>query len=96
MRLHKNARAYGEIDPNAVGIAAPIFGGDGPIVGSLSLVVKERPFSEKKLDILSDQIQKGAAQLTRIIADLSNPYSESPSAVAMAIGPSHKQSLRRR
>ncbi len=96
LRLAKSSRAYGEIDPDAVGIAAPIFGGDGPIVGSLSLVVKELPFSEMRLDTLSDQIQKGAEQLTNIIADLSNPYSESPSAVAMAIGPSQTQSPRRR
>lgn len=56
--------SQGEVTPGVVGVAAPVFDSDSTIIGSLSLVVPEAGFNERRQRIVIDRIVFSARVLT--------------------------------
>lgn len=54
----------GEVTPGVVGVAAPVFDSDDTIIGSLSLVVPEAGFTERRQQLVIDRIAFSARVLT--------------------------------
>lgn len=54
----------GEVTPGVIGIAAPVFDSESTIIGSLSVVVAETGFSERRRRLIIDRITFSAQVLT--------------------------------
>lgn len=57
------AVSYGELDPDAIGIGAPVFGEDGVVVAGVSVVGMQRR-AEGIVDELVAQVRMAATQIT--------------------------------
>ncbi len=64
------AVSYGEVDPDAVGIAAPVFGEDGAVAAGVSLVTVRRR-AEGVLDSLVVAVRETAAAISRELCVVS-------------------------
>lgn len=60
----------GEVTPGVVGIAAPVFDSEDTIIGSLSMVVSETGFNERRRRINIDRITFSARVLTNSMRPL--------------------------
>ncbi|MFJ6651457.1 IclR family transcriptional regulator [Microbacterium sp. NPDC091313] len=65
------AVSYGELDPDAIGIGAPIFAPDGTVVAGVSVVAVQRR-TEGLVDEIVDQVRSAAASITRSLALVGN------------------------
>ena len=57
-------QSQGEVTPGVIGVAAPVFDSEGTIIGSLSVVVPESGFSERRRRFIIDRIIFSARVLT--------------------------------
>jgi DNA-binding IclR family transcriptional regulator len=63
--------SFGEVDPGAVGIAAPVRDGAGRVAAGLSLVAVEQRVPAHRLDHLIDQVKKAADYVTERLSLIS-------------------------
>lgn len=61
-----------EVDPDAIGVAAPIFGDTGTVTAALSVVAMRRNVPPNRLDALVASVRASADQLTRQAAIVSS------------------------
>jgi DNA-binding IclR family transcriptional regulator len=59
--------SFGERDPDCAGIAAPVFGPDGRLVGALSVSGPKPRFTPESIKRMSEQVREAAVQLTRAL-----------------------------
>jgi DNA-binding IclR family transcriptional regulator len=66
-RIRKGAIAvsFGERDPDCAGIACPVFGPNGKLVGALSLSGPKPRFTRDSIKTMSALLSQAAARLTR-------------------------------
>ena len=61
------ALSFGERDPDCAGIAAPVFGADGKLVGALSVSGPKPRFTPATIAAMSAQVLQGALRLTHAL-----------------------------
>ena len=64
IRKQGYCQSQGEVTPGVVGVAAPVFDSEGTIIGSLSMVVPETGFNERRRRLITDRIVFSARVLT--------------------------------
>lgn len=65
------AVSYGELDPDAVGIGAPVFGHDGSVVAGVSIVALRRR-TEGIMDDLVAKVRRASAQISDTLSAVSH------------------------
>jgi DNA-binding IclR family transcriptional regulator len=78
IRRQGYAITRGEVDPGIVGIAVPQFGGEGAVLGSLSIVFSEDRFPRQRADRLIAQLRQAADAMREGLAR----YAATPKAGA--------------
>ncbi len=73
--IRRQGYAYtgGELDPPNVGIAAPVFGADDEVIGSLTLVTLDKRWALADQPQVIDLLRAGAREITAAIALASSP-----------------------
>jgi DNA-binding IclR family transcriptional regulator len=66
--------AKGEVDPDMVGVAAPIFRAPSAVVGSLSLALAEEDFRAEDLSRLRDLSRRCADEISAALMRSANPH----------------------
>jgi len=61
------ALSFGERDPDCAGIAAPVFGADGRLVGALSVSGPKPRFTPDTIASMTAQVLQGALRLTHAL-----------------------------
>lgn len=74
------ATSYGQRIAGAVGIAAPLFGPDGRVLGDVSLTLPEIRFDVRKHQSLSDQVRSCADRISRSLGAPEDPRVSTPEA----------------
>ena len=64
LRKQGYCQSQGEVTPGVIGVAAPVFDSEGMIIGSLSVVVPETGFNERRRRLIIDRIIFSARVLT--------------------------------
>lgn len=64
IRKQGYCQSQGEVTPGVIGIAAPVFDSEGTIIGSLSAVVPETGFSERRRRVITDRVVFSARVLS--------------------------------
>ena len=59
------AVSYGERDPHCAGLACPVFGADGNLIGALSVSGPRERFDDKNVARMSELLMEAAVRLTR-------------------------------
>jgi len=72
VRKQGYAVTRGELDPDVIGIAAPIRDGDGAVVAGLSVVAVERRVPTARVRELIDQVRKSADVVSDTLALVAN------------------------
>lgn len=67
------ALTQGELQNGLAGLAAPIFGVEGEILGSIAAAVTQQRFMLTQVDRLIDMIKVGAARITEKVASANEP-----------------------
>ncbi|MDT2023747.1 IclR family transcriptional regulator [Methylocella sp. CPCC 101449] len=67
------AMSYGELDDGLAGVAAPIFGIDGVVIGSIVAALTQQRLALIQIDKLTDAIKTGAARISEEVAIISDP-----------------------
>lgn len=68
VRRAGHALSAGELDPDRVGIAAPVFRGDRVVSGSLCLVLSAVRYETANRGLLLEMLADGAARISRTLA----------------------------
>ena len=61
------AESFGERDPDCAGIAAPVFGADGKLVGALSVSGPKSRFTDEARQAMAMRVLQGAVRLTNAL-----------------------------
>ncbi len=69
------ASSFGERDPDCAGIAAPVFGPDGKLVGALSVSGPKLRFTKDSTKKMSALVLESAVQLTRALGGRNDDMS---------------------
>ncbi|MFV4914284.1 IclR family transcriptional regulator [Microbacterium lacticum] len=64
--------AQGEVDPDAIGIAAPVFDGAGDVCAGLSMVTLRSRLPDAALTSATARLVAGAQQLTELVSSFSH------------------------
>jgi len=67
------AMSYGELDDGLAGVAAPIFGIDGVVIGSIVAALTQQRLALIQIDKLTDAIKAGATRISEEVAIISDP-----------------------
>lgn len=67
IRANSVSVSVAEVDPDVIGIAAPVFGGNGAVVAALSVVTMRRRVPPKRLDDLVSAIAAASSTLSNQI-----------------------------
>jgi DNA-binding IclR family transcriptional regulator len=59
------AVSYGERDPHCAGLACPVFGADGNLIGALSVSGPRERFDDKNVARMAELVMEAAVRLTR-------------------------------
>ncbi len=62
------ARTYGEVDLNAIGIAAPLFDANDAVTAAISVVVIRTRIDDAEVERITSRVVEVSAQLSRSIA----------------------------
>jgi DNA-binding IclR family transcriptional regulator len=59
---------HAEVDSGVVGVAVPVFGGEGAVIGSLSVVFSEARFPERQTDLVIAALKRAADTIRAALA----------------------------
>ena len=75
-RLHAirsagHAVTYGEVDADAVGVGAPVFGGPGEVIAGLSVVLLRSRVTQEQITTIAEAVMETAEKLSHEVALLA-------------------------
>jgi DNA-binding IclR family transcriptional regulator len=71
IRRHGFVIGYGELDPEVIGIAAPIFADQKRVLGSLVLIVTKQHYAVLNRELLQQLVVRTSDRITDLLAGLS-------------------------
>jgi DNA-binding IclR family transcriptional regulator len=71
IRREGHSTTHAEVDPGVVGVAVPVFGGDGAVLGSLSIVYAEKRAPKREPDRVVDRLTQAAETVRAGLAKLA-------------------------
>lgn len=72
IRMAGYSVTHAEVDPDAMGVAAPVFDETGVVTAALSVVSIHRRLSAERLETLTASVRRGAQELTKRLAVVSS------------------------
>lgn len=79
VRRAGHATSVGELDPDRVGMAVPVFRGERQVSGSLCLVLSTVRYQTANRELLVEMLGESAARISRALAEERGTAEESPS-----------------